>query len=151
MLEYQKLSTALPDGYSAYARYWPVREPAGAVLYLHGIQSHCGWYEESARRLQQAGLAVLQPDRRGSGRNQADRGHAESQEQLIDDGLACGRQLLELTGLKQYHLIGISWGGKLACAMAVAEPGLVRSLSLVCPGLFPRVDVSGAEKFKIGL
>ena len=151
MPEFEELSIPLPDVYAAYARYWPVREPTGAVLYLHGIQSHCGWYEESARRLQQAGFAVLQPDRRGSGRNQADRGHAESQEQLIDDGLACGRRLLELTGLKQFHLIGISWGGKLACAMATAEPGLVRSLSLVCPGLFPRVDVSGAEKFRIGL
>ncbi len=151
MSDYQELNTELPDGYSAYARYWPVREPTGAVLYLHGIQSHCGWYEESARRLQQAGLAVLQPDRRGSGRNQTDRGHAESKEQLIDDGLACGRRLLELAGLKQFHLVGISWGGKLVCAMAAAEPGLVRSLSLVCPGLFPRVDVSGAEKFRIGL
>ncbi|MCH8969100.1 MAG: alpha/beta fold hydrolase, partial [Planctomycetes bacterium] len=151
MPEFEELSIPLPDVYAAYARYWPVREPAGAVLYLHGIQSHCGWYEESARRLQQAGFAVLQPDRRGSGRNQADRGHAESQQQLIDDGLACGRRLLELTGLKQFHLVGISWGGKLACAMAAAESGLVRSLSLVCPGLFPRVDVSGAEKFRIGL
>ena len=151
MPEFEELSIPLPDVYAAYARYWPARELAVAVLYLHGIQSHCGWYEESARRLQQAGFAVLQPDRRGSGRNQADRGHAESQQQLIDDGLACGRRLLELTGLKQYHLIGISWGGKLACAMATAEPGLVRSLSLVCPGLFPRVDVSGAEKFRIGL
>ncbi len=151
MSDYQELSTALPDGYAAYARYWPVRDPVGAVLYLHGIQSHCGWYEESAQHLQQAGLAVLQPDRRGSGRNQADRGHAESQQQLIDDGLACGRRLLELTGLKQFHLVGISWGGKLACAMAAAEPELVRSLSLTCPGLFPRVDVSGAEKFRIGL
>ena len=151
MSEFEELSIPLPDGYGAYARYWPVSDPAAAVLYLHGIQSHCGWYVESARRLQQAGFAVLQPDRRGSGRNQADRGHAESQQQLIDDGLACGRRLLELSGLKQFHLIGISWGGKLACAMAVGEPGLVRSLSLVCPGLFPRVDVSGAEKFKIGL
>ncbi len=151
MPEFEELSIPLPDAYGAYARYWPAREPVGAVLYLHGIQSHCGWYEESARRLQQAGFAVLQPDRRGSGRNHADRGHAESQQQLIDDGLACGRRLLELTGLKQFHLVGISWGGKLACALAAAEPGLVCSLSLVCPGLFPRVDVSGAEKFRIGL
>ena len=151
MAEFEELSIQLPDAYGAYARYWPVGEPAGAVLYLHGIQSHCGWYEESARRFQQSGFAVLQPDRRGSGRNQVDRGHAESQEQLIDDGLACGRRLLELTGVNQFHLVGISWGGKLACAIAAAEPGLVRSLSLTCPGLFPRVDVTGAEKFKIGL
>ncbi len=84
MPEFEETSFPLPDGYGAYARYWPVRDPAGAVLYLHGIQSHCGWYEESARRLQQAGFVVLQPDRRGSGRNQTDRGHAESQQRLIN-------------------------------------------------------------------
>ena len=84
MSDYQELGTALPDGYSAYARDWPVCDPVGAVLYLHGIQLHSGWYEESARRLQQAGFAVLQPDRRGSGRNQMDRGHAESQQHLIN-------------------------------------------------------------------
>ena len=119
MADCDELTIKLPDDYVVYARYWPGRAPAGAVLYLHGIQSHCGWYEESARRLQQAGFAVLQPDRRGSGRNQTDRGHAESHQQLIDDGLACGRRLLELTGQKQFHLIGISWGGKLARSVGV--------------------------------
>ena len=123
----------------------------GVVLYLHGIQSHCGWYEASARRLQQAGFAVLQPDRRGSGRNQAARGHAESQEQLIKDGQACAARLLEIAGVGRFHLLGVSWGGKLACAMAAAGADALQSLSLVCPGLFPIVNVSNAEKFKIGL
>ena len=50
MPEFEELSIPLPDDYGAYARYWPASDPAGAVLYLHGIQSHCGWYEESARR-----------------------------------------------------------------------------------------------------
>ncbi len=50
MAEFEELSIALPDRYGAYARHWPVSDPVGAVLYLHGIQSHCGWYEESARR-----------------------------------------------------------------------------------------------------
>ncbi len=151
MADFEELTIPLPGGYGAYARYWPVQRPGAAVLYLHGIQSHCGWYEASARRLQQAGFAVLQPDRRGSGRNQHNRGHAESHRQLVEDGLACGRHLLEATRLKQLHLVGISWGGKLTCAMMVANPEPIKSLSLVCPGLFPRVNVSSAEKFKIGL
>ncbi|MEE9211851.1 MAG: alpha/beta fold hydrolase [Phycisphaeraceae bacterium] len=151
MADFEERTVILPDGYEAYARYWPVDRPRAAVLYLHGIQSHCGWYERSAGRLQQAGFAVLQPDRRGSGRNQQQRGHAESHRQLISDGLACGQHLLEHSGLRRFHLVGVSWGGKLACAMAVANPAALASLSLVCPGLFPRVNVSSAEKFRIGL
>ena len=151
MSDFDEWTLTLPDGYQAYGRYWPADRPAGAVLYIHGIQSHCGWYEQSARRLQQAGFAVLQADRRGSGRNPQARGHAESHHQLINDALACGRRLLQATGRARFHLLGISWGGKLACALAAAERGVVRSLTLVCPGLFPIVGVSSAEKFRIGL
>ncbi len=150
-MEFEEIEIDLPDGYAAYARYWPVPAPRGAVLYLHGIQSHCGWYERSATCLQNAGFAVLQPDRRGSGRNERARGHADSHGQLIDDALACGEILRQRSGHSQYHLMGVSWGGRLAGAMYVVKPQRVLSLSLICPGLFPRVDVTSVEKFKIGL
>lgn len=148
---YEELTLTLSDGYRAYARHWPVERPRGAVLFLHGIQSHCGWYERSAAWLQQAGFAVLQPDRRGSGRNTQQRGHAENQRQLIDDAAQCGRALMERTGTTAYHLLGISWGGKLAAALLTAEQAPIRSVTLVCPGLFPRVDVKPAQKLRIGL
>jgi len=149
---YEELSLHIPDGYEAYARYFaPAGQPRGAVLYLHGIQSHCGWYEASAVRLRDAGFAVLQPDRRGSGRNAAERGHAESYEQLIADALVARDLLLNRSRLAWYHVIGVSWGGKLAVASYVTDDSRVASLSLVTPGLFPRVGVSGTEKFRIGL
>ena len=85
MSDFEELRVRLPDGYEAYARYWGHDRPRGAVLYHHGIQSHCGWYQASAARLVESGYAVLQADRRGSGRNEADRGHAESADQLIGD------------------------------------------------------------------
>ena len=85
MSDFEELRVRLPDGYEAYARYWGQSAPCGAVLYHHGIQSHCGWYETSPTRLAEAGFAVLQIDRRGCGRNEPDRGHAESAEQLIAD------------------------------------------------------------------
>jgi len=156
MSTFEELSITLPDGYESYARYWPAPEApasasdAPAILYLHGIQSHCGWYPETARAFQQAGFAVLQPDRRGSGRNETDRGHAESATQLIDDGFACIEKLTALSGAKQVHIVGVSWGGKLAASMHVTRPECARTLTLVAPGIFPIVDVSNAEKFRIG-
>ena len=68
MTAFEEITVTLPDDYSAYARYWPAKAPRGAVLYHHGIQSHCGWYEASAAAIAEAGFAVLQIDRRGSGR-----------------------------------------------------------------------------------
>ena len=150
MARYQELFISLPDGYRAYARFWAAASARGAVLYHHGIQSHCGWYEASAERIADAGFAVLQVDRRGSGRNQQDRGHADSQEQLIADAHAARDELARRTQLKDHHVVGISWGGKLAVAAYVSDPSHVSSLTLVTPGLFPLVGVSPGEKARIG-
>src|SRR3972149_2395959 len=41
--------------------------PRGVVLYLHGIQSHSGWYVQSCEILSENGYTIYAPDRRGSG------------------------------------------------------------------------------------
>ena len=96
-----------------------------------------------------AGFAVLLPDRRGSGRNTADRGHAASAARLLKD---CGEWLEELrrrTGLQTAHVIGVSWGGKLAVNLVRRYPSRVASLALVAPGLFPLVDLPAREKLRL--
>lgn len=158
---YEEVEVILPDGYRAYGRYWSaasMREPGasgmttprGAVLFHHGIQSHCGWFEASGAALADAGYCVLQIDRRGSGRNEMARGHGESGDQLIGDSVAAGDELLRRSGLSGYHIAGVSWGGKLAVAHYVEQPGCVSGLTLVTPGLFPRVGVSKETMAAIG-
>lgn len=148
---YEELKIVLSDGYEAYARYWAAAEPKGAVLYHHGIQSHCGWYESSPARLAQTGFSVLQMDRRGSGKNLTDRGQAESGEILIADAQTGRDELFKRTGMDSYHVVGVSWGGKLAVAAYIAHPESVESLSLVTPGLFPKIGVSKEQMAKIGM
>ncbi len=150
MARFVEFHLVLPDGYKAYGRFWEARSPRGAVLYHHGIQSHCGWYEASAEWLADSGYAVLQVDRRGSGRNEIDRGHAESADQLIADALAARDELARRVGFAEHHVVGVSWGGKLAVTAYVTDPQGVRSLSLVTPGLFPLVGVSKSMMAKIG-
>ncbi len=151
MREFEELTIRLPDGYAAYARLWEASPQRGAVLFFHGIQSHCGWYEDSARRLAQAGFTVLQPDRRGCGRNTEQRGHAESATQLIQDGLVCRDFLAKRAQSERIHLLGVSWGGKLVPAIHHTDPTQTASLTLITPGLFPVVGVSKAEMFRIGM
>ncbi len=137
------------DGYMAHARRWRANPARGAVLYLHGIQSHGGWYEGSGSHLAEAGYDVLMPDRRGSGHNAQDRGHADSPRRLLDDV----RELVDLlrheSGRAEVHVIGVSWGGKLATAAAASGVEGIASLTLVAPGVFPRVDLPKMEKVRV--
>jgi acylglycerol lipase len=140
------------DGYAGQARYWrPSGQACGAVLYLHGIQSHGGWFEGSACRLARAGLHVLLPDRRGSGMNQARRGHADSATRLVQDVVEAMAWLKGKAGLGSITLVGVSWGAKLALATAFRQAEDVGRLVLVAPGLFPQVDLRMGQKAAVAL
>jgi len=121
-----------------------------AVVYLHGIQSHSGWYEASSRHLASGGAAVYQVERRGSGRDTAhERGHVDRAETWLEDVAAVADLARRETGRAAVHLMGVSWGGKLALICAARRPDLYRSLVLSAPGIFPRVDVALATKMRV--
>ena len=144
-------SIRLDDGYEAAARWWLPASPRGVVVYFHGIQSHGGWYQRSGQALADAGLAVLMPDRRGSGLNQVQRGHSDSAEHCIADAAAAVNAAIERTGATKVHVVGVSWGGKLSVALADKAGERVATLSLIAPGLFPRVDLATVDKFRVAL
>jgi alpha-beta hydrolase superfamily lysophospholipase len=116
---------------------------------LHGVQSHSGWYHRLGSTLAVAGYTASFPDRRGSGANPRERGHARSAGRLLRDLVewleAARRDLPHLP----IALAGISWGAKLAAIVAARHPQLVDALALLCPGLHPRVGVSPAERIRI--
>ena len=122
------------------------------VLYVHGIQSHPGWFVGSAAHLAARGHAVYTVTRRGSGDNAVARGHAATAGQLFDDVQAACRFVREQTLAARLHLVGVSWGGKLLAAYvaAGAAGGEVASLVLVAPGIAPRVDLRPWTKLAVG-
>ena len=75
------------DGVQLHYLRWSTggAEPWAAVLFLHGIASHAGWFAETATDLGEQGVAVYAPDRRGSGRSGGRRGHLERYERALDD------------------------------------------------------------------
>jgi len=140
-------------GYVSWARLFEPYAPAGPprpVFYLHGIQSHGGWFLKSCDSLRRAGFTVLLPDRRGSGLNPLDRGHGDSPAQLVEDVDRGVRWLAARTGAARVDLVAVSWGGKLALAYAAQYPVRVRAIALIAPGLRPRVDISLVEKIAVG-
>jgi alpha-beta hydrolase superfamily lysophospholipase len=117
---------------------------------LHGITSHGGWYNRSCDHLAAAGIEVHFLDRRGSGLNSEAPGDIDDWQTWIDDV----RQYLEKLRASTVDLTpdtraeicrgenltptlcGISWGGKLAAAVARKYPHLLGGLGLICPGLY---------------
>lgn len=145
---------AVSGGYpTALLVHNPPRRRGLPVLLLHGIQSHPGWFVGSADALAGAGHPVYQYQRRGSGSNARDRGHAASPGQLLDDLQAVVSHVLARTRAERLHLLGVSWGGKYAACYALdaRRAGQLASLSLAAPGLVSRVDVPGGRKLGIAL
>jgi alpha-beta hydrolase superfamily lysophospholipase len=138
------------DGYRCHYRDYPsAGTPRGRVVFVHGIQSHAGWYEGSSRRLSEAGFAVSFLDRRGSGQNAEARGDTPSFRRLLDDIAELVRHLRQHDPALPIALAGISWGGKLVVALQRRHPGLVDGLVLLCPGFCPRVGLKRKERLVI--
>jgi acylglycerol lipase len=123
-------------------RVWRSEEqPTARVVFLHGITSHGGWYDQVARHLAAVGFEVHFLDRRGSGLNAADAGDVDDWRTCIDDVAKYLRGFKD-TGRDAHEnclptvLAGISWGGKLAPAVARCHAALVDAVALICPGLF---------------
>jgi len=145
----------LRDGYptSVYVYDPPPAARRCPVLYLHGIQSHPGWFAGSGAALAEAGFPVFQVVRRGSADNRRDRGHARSASQLLADVRTAHKFALERTGAARAHLLGVSWGGKLAAAAAVQHRDArdLASLTLIAPGICAKVGLSVWRQLAVGL
>lgn len=140
------------DQYGLTARVWRSEQKTDrAILYLHGIQSHGGWYESSGALLAETGTTVLLPDRRGSGLNHAARGDTPGMQRWLDDVTEHVDWLMAQTGARRIEIVAVSWGGKLAMAWAQRHPERVSRVLLIAPGLFPRVTISLLRKARIGL
>src|SRR5205823_1892810 len=135
--------------------YPAVGVPRGEVVYIHGIQSHGGWYEHSCRELSRSGYNVSFLDRRGAGLNEQARGDTPSFRRLLDDLAEYLTKLPRAVTREDkvvklpVFLVAVSWGGKLAVALERRHPGLVDGLVLLCPGFFPRGGPSLRQRLAI--
>lgn len=113
----------------------PEKSAENAVLLLHGVESHAGWFDELAPLLAQEGYAVYAVDRPGWGQSPGPRGHVASYADLVHV-FDCVATRIQKDHLR-IHLAGMSWGGKLALYLALRRPCFFQSLTMIAPGLFP--------------
>jgi acylglycerol lipase len=124
-----------------------------AFIYLHGIESHSGWFDEAAQKLAARGFPVVCLDRRGSGINRENRGfisgHVERGSSLVEDIHQAVRIARAKDGIDEIYLIGLSWGGKYAMAYDATYPDEVDGMILITPGMKPKVDLKAGEKLAV--
>ena len=158
MIEPSIRSFTASDGYKIHFRHWQSETPRGIVIASHGIQSHSGWYKASSRAMADAGFDVYFADRRGSGWNGFQRGHAVHGMRLVNDIRALAAFARdELCSASQggmllpVILMGLSWGGKTAAATAALFPGEFQGLALMYPGLEPRLRPNAWQRIRLKL
>src|SRR5215211_7883408 len=139
------------DGVRLHCLHWRSRQspPSAVLVFLHGIASHAGWFAETAADLNQHGVEVYGPDRRGSGRSGGPRGHLDRYEQALDDV----EQVVRLVAAEHpevpVFLAASSWAAKLAVVYAARRPAHLSGLLLLGPVLFPTVKLSPARQVQV--
>lgn len=133
-----------------YLRWSSGRSPPwAAIIFLHGIASHAGWFGETAADLNSQGVAVYGPDRRGSGRSGGPRGHLERYGHALDDVEEMVRLVSSEHRTTPVFLAASSWAAKLAVVYAAQRPDPLSGLLLLGPGLLPTVNLSPTRQLFI--
>ena len=111
-------SLTTDDGVDLEYREWSPAHSKAGVVCLHGIRSHAAWYADSCSYLCRHGYRVFFPDRRGSGINRGKGAGRQTAARWIADAEAFVRMASSSLRGAPVHLLGISWGGRLAAAVA---------------------------------
>ncbi len=146
------------DAQQLACRVWRGQPDLPVVVYLHGIEGHSQWFQNTASVLNQRGITVYAPDRRGSGLNSRDRGHLMSYKALLGDIEIILRTVAAQHIGQAIFLIGNCWGGKPASVIAsdsykTTDLGKLPALSglvLTCPAIHTKVDFDWQTKLQIG-
>lgn len=101
------------------------------LVLLHGLGATSATWIEAGRLLAESGRTVLVPDLLGFGSSL----RFGTRFRLADQADAVVR-LLDHHGIDQAHLVGHSWGGTVAGAVAARAPERVSRLTLVTPAVF---------------
>lgn len=141
-------------GVTLHASLFPARRPQAGLLLVHGLQSHAGWFEAAgtAAGLAAAGIACLAYDRRGSGRSDGVRGHAESAGDFLAD-LAAGERALrsQLPPGAPVHVLANCFGARAVLAFAAEHPEVFRTLILTAPATHMSRRASYGLARKLGI
>lgn len=136
------------DNLGLYYNFWPAKNGAPVAVYLHGLESHMGWFFNIAEELNLKGINVYAFDRRGSGLNRESCKNFCSKYILSDLKIFLDLVRQENPGSKIF-IIGLCLGGKIAVSFASCFENYADGLILVSPSLKSKLKFSLPEILSI--
>jgi alpha-beta hydrolase superfamily lysophospholipase len=143
---------AASDGVKLHYLRWSsgqAGKPWAVLIFLHGIASHAAWFSESAADLQESGVAVYAPDRRGSGLSGGPRGHISGYGRALDDVTEMVRLVATEHKETPVFLAASSWAARLAVVYAALRAAPLSGLMLLGPGFLEAVHLSPAQQVTV--
>jgi len=139
------------DGTGIVLRYWIGEQGKGAVIYVHGMMSHSGWFSHTGDWLHEHGFTSVAPDRRGSGLSTAPRGHMKHYNQLLNDIQHVIQWIRNRNKNSSIHLVGQCFGALPVLCFAARHPDELTTLTLLSPAIDLHVGMTMWQKIQIGL
>ena len=119
------------------------------MLMTHGLQSHSGWFVQSAALLASRGHPVYAFDRGGSGLSRAPRGDSKDFMAWAREIDAVAEEAMKRHGTRQVYLIGHCFGAIPAAVYASEHPHKIRALILTSPGIYTHASLTWRQAVKI--
>jgi len=141
-----------PGGYEIPVRRYGSDGRGRPVVMLHGLESHSGWFVQSARCIAARGLPVHAFDRCGSGVSHANPELGCGLADLLDEVDAVVGAALAGTSYDAVHLVGHCFGALVALLYAALyRPRRTAGLVLATPALYTRTDLPARDKLRVAL
>lgn len=141
---------AASSGYHIPVRCFGLGGTRRPVVVLHGLESHSGWFVQSARRVAGLGLPVHAFDRCGSGVSDTDGARAARFADLFAEVDAVAESALAGSRHRSVHLLGHCFGAIVALLYAALHrPSRVASVVLSTPALYTRADLTVKDKLRV--
>jgi alpha-beta hydrolase superfamily lysophospholipase len=119
------------------------------VIMSHGLQSHSGWFVQSAAFMAGLGHPVYSMDRRGSGLSRAPRGDLKDFTIMVEDIHTVANFVEKRHAKEKVYLLGHCFGAIPAAAYACEYPDNVKGLILTTPAIYTKTEPSLFWKIRI--
>lgn len=140
VLAKEELLTA--DTCPHFLRSWQTGS-ADALLIMHGLGGHGGWYIDMGNALAAQGLSVYAMDHRGFGRSGGFPGHIDDYQTFLDDIQFVLAEIRQRHPAGNIYLLGHSMGGLFAAHFAATHADMLAGLLLLNPW------IGDTSKFRI--
>lgn len=119
------------------------------VVFTHGLQSHSGWFVQSASFLADLGHPVYVMDRMGSGLSRAQRGDVKDFRQWAREIEVVASFARERHRHDMFYLVGHCFGAIPATVYAYMYPDNLKGLILSTPAIYTRTSIPFGDMVRI--